>query len=141
MFFWGLTINVTVEVFGTNYIDALFQGDDRVGIGLIIRDCQDEQAAWSSDPQSQWLHNMQGRSFLEIFQFAISNSKDPDLLAFMGWAMWNRRNQLRMNQEACPLNQIIQVFNERREEYQFLDSVVVKPRIGQPQIAYTSTKS
>ena len=40
MFFWGLTIHVTVEVSGTNYIDALFQEDDRVGIGLIIRDCQ-----------------------------------------------------------------------------------------------------
>ena len=40
MFFWGSTIDVIVEVSGTNYIDALFQEDDRVGIGLIIRDCQ-----------------------------------------------------------------------------------------------------
>lgn len=78
---------------------------------------------------------MQCRSFLEIFQLAISNGKDLDLLAFMGWAIWNRRNQLQMNQEACPLNQIIKVSNERIEEYQFLNSVVVKPRIGQPQIA------
>ena len=60
---------------------------------------------------------MQGRSFLEIFQFAISNGKDLDLLAFMGWAMWNSRNQLWMNQEDCPLNQNIQVSNEWREEY------------------------
>ena len=36
MFFWGSTIDVIVEVSGTNYIDALFQEDDRVGIGLII---------------------------------------------------------------------------------------------------------
>ena len=40
MFFWGLTIDVTMEVSGTNYTDALFQGDDRAGIGLIIQDCQ-----------------------------------------------------------------------------------------------------
>ena len=40
MFFWGSTIDVTVEVSGTNYIDALFQEDDKAGIGLIIRDCQ-----------------------------------------------------------------------------------------------------
>nr|POF25840.1 hypothetical protein CFP56_69431 [Quercus suber] len=40
LFFWGFTIDVTVEVSGTNYTDALFQGDYRAGIGLIIRDCQ-----------------------------------------------------------------------------------------------------
>ena len=40
MFFWGSTIDVIVEVSGTNYIDALFQEDDWARIGLIIRDCQ-----------------------------------------------------------------------------------------------------
>ena len=40
MFFWGSNIDETVEVLGRNYIDALFQEDDRVGIGLTIRDCQ-----------------------------------------------------------------------------------------------------
>ena len=40
MFFWGSTIDVTIEISGTNYIDALFQEDDRARIGLIIRDCQ-----------------------------------------------------------------------------------------------------
>ena len=40
MFFWGSNIDVTMEVLGTNYIDALFQEDDRVGFGLTIRDCQ-----------------------------------------------------------------------------------------------------
>ena len=44
MFFWGSNIDETVEVLGTNYIDALFQEDDRVGIGLTIRDCQ--RRAW-----------------------------------------------------------------------------------------------
>ena len=36
MFFWGSTIDVTMEVSGTNYIDALFQEDYRARIGLII---------------------------------------------------------------------------------------------------------
>ena len=38
--FWRSTIDVTVEVLGTNYIDALFQEEDRAGIGVFIRDCQ-----------------------------------------------------------------------------------------------------
>ncbi|XP_075665583.1 uncharacterized protein LOC142635282 [Castanea sativa] len=38
--FWRLTTNATVEGLGTNYIDAMFQEEDRAGIGVIIRDCQ-----------------------------------------------------------------------------------------------------
>ena len=40
MLFWRSTIDVTVEGVGTNYIDAMFQEEDRAGIGVIIRDCQ-----------------------------------------------------------------------------------------------------
>ena len=38
--FWRSTIDITVEVLGTNYIEALFQEEDRARIGMIIRDCQ-----------------------------------------------------------------------------------------------------
>ena len=38
--FWRSTIDVTVESSGTNYIDTMFQEEDRAGIGVIIRDCQ-----------------------------------------------------------------------------------------------------
>lgn len=36
---WRSTIDVTMEVSGTSYIDALFQEEDRAGIGVIIQDC------------------------------------------------------------------------------------------------------
>ena len=38
--FWRSTIDVIVEGSGTNYIDTIFQEDDRVGIEVIIRECQ-----------------------------------------------------------------------------------------------------
>nr|POE69123.1 hypothetical protein CFP56_70692 [Quercus suber] len=38
--FWRSTIDVIVEGSGTNYIDTMFQEEDRVGIGVIIRECQ-----------------------------------------------------------------------------------------------------
>ena len=38
--FWRLTIDVIVEGSGTNYIDTMFQEEDRVGIGVIIPECQ-----------------------------------------------------------------------------------------------------
>ena len=38
--FWRSTIDVIVEGLGTNYIDTMFQEEDRAGIGVIIRECQ-----------------------------------------------------------------------------------------------------
>ena len=40
MLFWRSTIDVIVEGSSTNYIDTMFQEEDRTGIGVIIRDCQ-----------------------------------------------------------------------------------------------------
>nr|POE95330.1 hypothetical protein CFP56_05688 [Quercus suber] len=38
--FWRSTNDVIVEGSGTNYIDTMFQEEDRIGIGVIIRECQ-----------------------------------------------------------------------------------------------------
>ena len=38
--FWISTIDIIVEGSGTNYIDTMFQEEDRAGIGVIIRECQ-----------------------------------------------------------------------------------------------------
>nr|POF20993.1 hypothetical protein CFP56_40014 [Quercus suber] len=38
--FWRSTIDVIVEGLGTNYINTMFQEEDRAEIGLIIRKCQ-----------------------------------------------------------------------------------------------------
>ena len=40
MLFWRSTIDVIVEGSCTNYIDTMFQEEDRAGIGVIIRECQ-----------------------------------------------------------------------------------------------------
>ena len=48
------------------------------------------------------------------------------LLAFTGWALWNRRNQIRLNEAACPLNQVLQVSKERKLEFQLLHPVTPK---------------
>ena len=43
------------------------------------------------------------------------------LLAFTSWALWNGRNQIRTNQNACPLNQIMNTSKERKQEFQILN--------------------
>nr|POE69798.1 hypothetical protein CFP56_79063 [Quercus suber] len=37
--FWRSTIDVIVEGSGINYIDTMFQEEDKAGIGVIIREC------------------------------------------------------------------------------------------------------
>ncbi|KAK9993039.1 hypothetical protein SO802_022742 [Lithocarpus litseifolius] len=51
-----------------------------------------------------WISGMQGSSVKEIFSHAFAENKDVALLAFTGWTVWNRRNQLRFKESACPLD-------------------------------------
>jgi len=68
--------------------------------------CFDVQVVWTSDPNWQWLLDMQGQTAKKIFVRALEEDKDATLLAFTSWAIWNRRNKPRVGQAACPLNQI-----------------------------------
>ena len=43
--FWRSTIDVIVEGLGINYIDRMFQEEDRAGIGVIIQECQGKDLA------------------------------------------------------------------------------------------------
>ena len=74
--------------------------------------CSDVQVVWASDLNWQWLLDMQGQTAKEIFVRALEEDKDATLLAFTSWAIWNRRNQLRVGQATCPLNQILNTSKE-----------------------------
>ena len=82
--------------------------------------CFDVQVVWASEPDWQWLLDMQGQTAKEIFVRALEEDKDATLLAFTSWAIWNGRNQLRVGQAACPLNQILKNSKERKTEFQLL---------------------
>ena len=66
---------------------------------------------------------MFGKTPMDIFERAFKENKDPSLLAYMAWSIWNRRNQVRFNEEACPLQRIDQLSKERQVEFQNLHSV------------------
>ena len=78
------------------------------------------QVVWASESDWQWLLDMRGQTAKEIFVRALEEDKDAMLLAFTSWAIWNGRNQLRVGQAACPLNQILKNSKERRTEFQLL---------------------
>nr|XP_023894138.1 uncharacterized protein LOC112006071 [Quercus suber] len=68
--------------------------------------CSNVQVVWRSDPKWNWLSALEGQSMKDIFNIASTEKKDIELLAFTGWAIWNRRNQVRLKKAACPLDQI-----------------------------------
>ena len=80
--------------------------------------CFNVQVVWRFDLQWSWLSTLEGQSMKEIFNFALSENKDTELLAFMGWAIWNCRNQVRFNEAACPLDQILNLSKERKAKFQ-----------------------
>ena len=80
--------------------------------------CFGVQVVWRSDPQWSWLSALEGQPMKDIFKYALSEGKDTELLAFMGWAIWNRRNQIRFKEAACPLNHISTLSKERKAEFQ-----------------------
>ena len=51
---------------------------------------------------------------------------DVALLAFISWSVWNRRNQLHFNKNACPLNQILSLAKERKREFQCLQPTTLR---------------
>lgn len=86
----------------------------------------------------------------EIFNFALSENKDTELLAFTGWVIWNRRNQVCFNEAACPLDQILNLSKERKVEFQGTRSPTQKlghrnhvrwrpPTIDEVKINYNGT--
>ena len=90
--------------------------------------CSDVQVMWNSVPQWQWLSEMPGSSVKDVFKRAFEERMDVELLAFTSWAVWNRRNQVRLKLQACPLDQIHVLSQERKNESQ-----LIHHQLGTPQ--------
>ena len=83
---------------------------------------------WNSVPQWQWLLEMPGSSVKDVFKRAFEERMDVELLAFTSWAVWNRRNQVRLKLQACPIDQIHVLSKERKNEFQ-----LIHHQLGTPQ--------
>ena len=69
---------------------------------------------------------MVGKTARKIFNHTLEEYKDPSLLAYTAWALWNRRNKCRTNEPQYPLNQILQFARDRRREFQIAQSTFPK---------------
>ena len=90
--------------------------------------CSDVQVMWNADPQWRWLSEMTGRCVKDIFKRALEEEMDVALLAFTSWAVWNKRNQVRLKETACPLEQIHALSKDKKNEFQLLHKSVGPPQ-------------
>ena len=65
---------------------------------------------------------------MENFKRAFEERMDVELLAFTSWAVCNRRNQVRLKQQACPLDQIHVLSTDRKNEFQLLHQQTGTPQ-------------
>ena len=86
--------------------------------------CSNVQEVWAADQQWQWLSTLSGKTAGEIFNHALEEDKDPSLLVYTAWTLWNHRNKCREPQ--YPLNQVLQFAKDRRKEFQTAQSTFPK---------------
>ena len=107
--------------------------------------CSSVQEVWAADQQWQWLSTLSGKTAGEIFNHALEEDKDPSLLVYTAWTLWNHRNKCREPQ--YPLNQVLQFAKDRRKEFQIAQSTFSKqmhrkhtrwkpPKAGQFKVNY-----
>ena len=101
-------------------------GDETCSHAIFF--CSDVQVMWNSDPQWRWLSEMTGSSVMDNFKRAFEERMDVELLAFTSWAVCNRRNQVRLKQQACPLDQIHVLSTDRKNEFQLLHQQTGTPQ-------------
>ena len=48
----------------------------------------------------------------ELLSWMIEEGKSLELLAYTAWTVWNQRNKVRLNLQACPLHHVTELVAE-----------------------------
>ena len=72
----------------------------------------DLKPLWCTRPE--WNHGTLHvcSSFIDVFDFIFSGNKEPELFAAVIWALWNRRNNLRLGKLALTLDKVLEFAQE-----------------------------
>ena len=72
---------------------------------------------WQSVPL--WNHSKlkQYANFLDLLECIFADNRDPRLFSMVVWALWNRRNNIRLAKEAIAIGQLLQQAQERLQEF------------------------
>ena len=70
--------------------------------------CKHLKSVWSQEVWAHTFHNSPAMDFADLLSNVLHHGKDsePELFIIICWALWQRRNKLRLNQEVVSINQV-----------------------------------
>ena len=68
---------------------------------------------WKENPKWQTNYIHKCKSFFDIMEFLIAENWDPALFSMIAWALWNRRNNLRLGKPTVVLSQVLKQAKKR----------------------------
>ncbi|KAK9993402.1 hypothetical protein SO802_023105 [Lithocarpus litseifolius] len=69
-----------------------------------------------------------------------TDNRDPPLFSMVEWAIWNRRNNLRLGKPAAPLNELLSQSQDRLREFKLYNSLSIIP-VGRPPTSWQAPNS
>ena len=70
-------------------------------------------------------------TFIDLLGTVFAENREPAFFAMVVWALWNRRNNLRLGKKAEPLNILMQHAKQRLGDFQHYNTARVEP-VGRP---------
>ena len=85
----------------------------------------------------QWSHDNLKRvvTFIDLLGTIFAENREPAFFAMVVWALWNRRNNLRLGKKAKPLTHLMQQAKQRLGDFQRHNTAWVEP-VGRPPISW-----
>jgi ribonuclease HI len=81
--------------------------------------CKQLQSVWSNEVWAQSLQNSPMMDFADLLSKVLQHGRDsePELFIIICWALWQRRNKIRLHQEVDSINQVGLQAKSYLEEY------------------------
>ena len=85
----------------------------------------------------QWSHDNLKRtmSFIDLLGIVFVESREPALFAMVVWALWTRRNNLRLGKKAGTLDHLFQQARERLRDFLHHNTAWIEP-VGRPPTSW-----
>lgn len=72
---------------------------------------------------------------LHLLTCGFADNRDPVLFSMVAWEIWNRRNNLRLEKPAIPLDELLSQTKERLREFKLYNSSSITP-VGRPSTSW-----
>ena len=89
-----------------------------------------------------WNHSClkQATSFIDLIGCVFAENRDPTLFSMVAWAIWYRRNNIRIGKPAAPLNELLTQAQDRLREFKLYNSSTITPA-GRPPTSWQAPDS